>query len=128
MDRRTKDGNKVLNQVIKESMKEIIAKVSEEMNIRIVNGVISADHLYILVSIPPNIAVSEFVQRAKALNSLRIQLEFPELKKRYWGKHCWGRGYFSTTSGHITDEVINEYINNHTEAHKPTSISNIRLG
>ncbi|HJD64858.1 MAG TPA: transposase, partial [Rickettsia endosymbiont of Diachasma alloeum] len=26
--------------------------------------------------------------------------------------HFWGRGYFSTTSGHITDEVINEYINN----------------
>ncbi|MCC8417454.1 MAG: IS200/IS605 family transposase, partial [Rickettsia endosymbiont of Bryobia graminum] len=86
-----------------------------------------SDHLHILVSIPPNIAVSEFVQRAKGRTSRRIQQEFPELKKRYWGKHFCGRGYFSTTSGHITDEVINEYINNHTEAHKPTSSSNIRL-
>ncbi|MCC8419325.1 MAG: transposase, partial [Rickettsia endosymbiont of Glossina mortisans submortisans] len=45
----------------------------------------------------------------------------------YWGKRFWGRGYFSTTSGHITDEVINEYINNHTEAHQPVSIADIRL-
>ncbi|MCC8419199.1 MAG: transposase, partial [Rickettsia endosymbiont of Glossina mortisans submortisans] len=43
----------------------------------------------------------------------------------FWGKRFWGRGYFSTTSGHITDEVINEYINNHTEAHQPVSIANI---
>ncbi|WP_419235590.1 IS200/IS605 family transposase [Rickettsia endosymbiont of Nabis limbatus] len=122
----TKYRYKVLTQVIKERIREIIAQVSEEMNIRIVNGVISSDHVHILVSIPPNIAVSEFVQRAKGRTSRRIQQEFPELKKRYWGKHFWGRGYFSTTSG-LTDEVINEYINNHTEAHKPTSISNIRL-
>ncbi|MCC8417011.1 MAG: IS200/IS605 family transposase, partial [Rickettsia endosymbiont of Bryobia graminum] len=54
---------KLLTQVLKERIREIIAQVSEEMNIRIVNGVISSDHLHILVSIPPNIAVSEFVQR-----------------------------------------------------------------
>lgn len=123
----TKYHYKVLTQVIKERIREIIAQVSEEMNIRIVNGVISSDHLHILVSIPPNIAVSEFVQRVKGRTSRRIQQELPELEQRYWGQHFWGRGYFSTTSGHITDAVINEYINSHTEAHKPTSISNIRL-
>ncbi|MCC8417185.1 MAG: IS200/IS605 family transposase, partial [Rickettsia endosymbiont of Bryobia graminum] len=116
-----------LTQVIKERIREIIAQVSEEMNIRIVNGVISSDHLHILVSIPPNIAVREFVQRAKGRTSRRIQQEFQELKKRYRGKHFWGRGYFIRTSGHIADEVINAYINNHTESHKPTSISDIRL-
>jgi hypothetical protein len=87
---------------------------------------IISDHLHIFVSIPPHISVSEFVQKAKGRSSRRIQQEFLELKKTYWGKHFWGRGYFSTTSGHITDEVINEYINNHVEAHQPTSISNIR--
>jgi putative transposase len=123
----TKYRYKVLTRNIKIRVREIIAQVAEEMNIRIVNGVVSSDHLHILVSIPPQIAVSEFVQRAKGGSSRRIQQEFPELKKTYWGKHFWGRGYFSTTSGNITDEVINEYINNHMEAHQPTSISNIRL-
>ncbi|MCC8417573.1 MAG: IS200/IS605 family transposase [Rickettsia endosymbiont of Bryobia graminum] len=52
----TKYRYKVLTQVIKERIREIIAQVSEEMNIKIVNRVISSDHLHILVSIPPNIA------------------------------------------------------------------------
>ncbi|MGZ8368520.1 MAG: transposase, partial [Rhodoplanes sp.] len=37
--------------------------------------------------------------------------EFPHLKKQYWGRHLWARGYFAVTSGTITDEMINEYIN-----------------
>ncbi|MCP4198520.1 MAG: IS200/IS605 family transposase, partial [Proteobacteria bacterium] len=31
------------------------------------------------------------------------------LRKRYWGRHFWGRGYFSTTSGAITDDTILSY-------------------
>jgi REP element-mobilizing transposase RayT len=38
-------------------------------------------------------------------------LEFPDLRKRYRGRHFWGRGYFSTTSGNITDDVILQYRN-----------------
>ena len=56
-----------------------------------------------------------------------MQQEFPELKKVYWGKHFWARGYFSATSGNVTDDVINEYINNHTDAHDPKQVSKIRL-
>lgn len=37
--------------------------------------------------------------------------EFPHLKKQYWGRHLWARGYFALTSGTITDEMINAYIN-----------------
>ena len=59
--------------------------------------------------------------------SRKIQLEFPALKKKYWGKHFWARGYFSATSGNITDEIINDYINKHSEANQPDSVSNIRL-
>ena len=34
------------------------------------------------------------------------------MKKQYWGRHLWARGYFAVTSGTITDEMmINEYIN-----------------
>ena len=123
----TKYRYKVLTHAIKVRVREIIAQVSEEMGVKIENGVVSSDHLHIFVSIPPQIAVSEYVQKAKGRSSRKIQLEFPELKKRYWGKHFWGRGYFSATSGNITDEIINDYINRHSEANQPDSISNIRL-
>lgn len=123
----TKYRYKVLTYGMKTRIREIIAQVAEEMSIKIENGVISADHLHIFASIPPHIRVSDFVQMAKGRSSRKVQQEFPELKKKYWGRHFWGRGYFSATSGNITDEVINEYINNHSEANQPDSVGNIRL-
>ncbi len=32
------------------------------------------------------------------------------LRKRYWGQHLWGRGYWVATSGNVTDEVWKKYI------------------
>jgi putative transposase len=59
-----------------------------------------------LVDIPPQIAVSDFVRRVNGHSSHRARMEFPDLRKRTWGRHFWARGYFSTTSCNITDEVI----------------------
>jgi putative transposase len=42
-----------------------------------------------------------------------LQQEFPHLKKRYWGQHIWARGYFCTTVGQVTDEMIRDYIAGH---------------
>jgi putative transposase len=112
---------------MKERIREIVAHVAEEMHIKIENGVISSDHLHLFVAIPPHIAVCAFVQKAKGRSSRKIQQEFPELQKTYWGRHFWARGYFSATSGNVTDEVINEYMNKHAEAHASSSSSNIRL-
>ena len=38
-----------------------------------------------------------------------------------------GRGYFSATSGNVTDDMINEYINHHTDVHDGKSREKIRL-
>jgi putative transposase len=97
------------------------------MDIKIINGVVSAEHLHIFVSIPPYVAVSEFVKKAKGRSSRKIQQEFPELGKKYWGRHFWGRGYFSTTSGNVTDDIIDEYINTHVDAHESDNVSNFSL-
>ncbi|YCH11121.1 IS200/IS605 family transposase [Wolbachia endosymbiont of Muscidifurax uniraptor] len=82
----TKYRYRVLTKAMKERIRTIIAEVSEEMGIKIENGVISSDHLHLFVVIPPHIAVSDFVQRAKGRSSRKVQQEFPELNKMYWGK------------------------------------------
>ena len=63
--------------------------------------------------IPPHIAVSDFVKIAKGRSSRKIQQEFPELRKRYWGKHLWAVGYFVRTKGNVTDQMIKDYIDSH---------------
>jgi len=54
------------------------------------------------------------MQRIQGRSSRRIRTEFPELRKRYWGQCFWARGYFSTTSGNVTDDIIIQYLESHS--------------
>ena len=54
----------------------------------------------------------------KGKSSHKLQKEFPELRKKYWGQHLWARGYFCTTVGAVTEELIKEYIENQDEEDK----------
>lgn len=36
------------------------------------------------------------------------------LKKQFWGRHVWARGYFCCSSGNVSDEVVMQYIENQT--------------
>ena len=102
----TKYRYKVLEGALRERIRTIIRQVCTELGVTIVSGVLSREHVHMFVEIPPHIAVSDFVRRVKGRSSHRVQMEFPDLRKRYWGRHFWARGYFSTTSGNITDDVI----------------------
>ena len=123
----TKYRHRVLAGELRLRVREIIAQAAEELGIRIVNGVLSADHVHIFAEIPPHISVSEFVKVAKGRSSRKIQQEFPSIRKTYWGCHFWGRGFFSSTSGNVTDDIINNYINQHSDAHKSDNVINISL-
>lgn len=117
----TKYRYKVLKGALRERVREIIRRVCSEMGAQTISGVLSTDHVHMFVSLPPNVSVSKFMQRVKGRSSFKVQQEFPEIKKRYWGRHFWARGYFSTTSGAITDEAILQYIEHHAD--KPTGAS-----
>ena len=123
----TKYRFKVLQETLRMRIREIIAQAADECGIKIVNGVLSSDHVHIFAEIPPHLSVSEFVRIAKGRSSRKIQQEFPEIRKKYWGCHFWGRGFFSSTSGNVTDEIINNYIDNHTDAHKTDNLHNLSL-
>jgi len=117
----TKYRYKVLTGVVRDRVREIIRQVCRELDVTIVKGVLSTDHVHMFVSIPPHHSVSNVMRRIKGRSSRKIQMEFPDLKKRYWGRHFWARGYFCSTSGLVTDEIILQYIEKHSP--KPTGIS-----
>jgi len=105
---------KVLIGDVRLRVREIIKQVCDEMGVTIVNGALSRDHVHMFVEIPPHVSVSDFVRRAKGRSSRNIQQEFEHIRKRYWGQRFWQRGYFSTTSGNITDDIIMRYLDRHT--------------
>ena len=123
----TKYRYRILRGEVGQRARDIIAQVADELGVKIVNGVVSKDHLHLFVSIPPHISVSEFVKKAKGRSSRKLQQEFPELKKRYWGRHFWCRGYFSTTSGNVTDKMIDDYIEEHDDAKPSENKDNFSL-
>ena len=106
----TKYRYKILSGNISRRLRELIRQGCEARNITIVTGNISKDHIHLLLSCPPSMAPSKIVQYLKGHSSRLLQEEFPELKKRYWGQHLWGRGYFCATVGSVTEETIRKYI------------------
>ena len=117
----TKYRQKVLTGAIRERVREIARQVCEEIGVTIIKGVLSTDHVHMFVSIPPHRSVSDVMRRVKGRTSRKVQMEFPELRKRYWGRHFWARGYFCTTSGAVNEDTILQYIDTH--ATKSTGVS-----
>ena len=116
----TKYRYRVLTTPMKERIREITRQICAQMGIKILDGVLSAEHVHLFVEVPPKHSVSDVMRRIKGCTSRKIQQEFPELRKRYWGRRFWARGYFSTTSGNVTNEIIQNYILNHLEESQPT--------
>lgn len=55
------------------------------------------------------------MSRVKGRTSSKLFEEYPHIKKHYWGRHFWARGYFCATVGEMTEEMIKEYLAHHFE-------------
>ena len=117
----TKYRYKLLRGDLQVRVRDIVRQVCAENGVEILKGVVSSDHVHVFVSIPPKLAVSVLMRKIKGRTAFKLFREFPKLKKRYWGRHFWGRGYFSTTNGAITEDVVLQYLERHIE--NPTGIS-----
>ena len=117
----TKYRYKLLRGELQLRVREIIRQVCAENGVEILKGVVSSDHVHVFVSIPPKLAVSDLMRKIKGRSAFKMFREFPNLKTRYWGCHFWGRGYFSTTNGAITEDVVLQYLERHI--HNPTGDS-----
>ena len=109
----TKYRYKVLFGNVRLRARDICRQVCGENGVEILHGVLSRDHVHMFVSVPPKVAIADLVRKMKGRSSYKLQREFPELKKRYWGRKFWGRGYFSTTNGAITENAVLQYLDNH---------------
>ena len=111
----TKYRYQVLTGDVAERVRDLVGETCEAFEIRIVKGVVSKDHVHILTSCPPTMAPSEIMRRIKGRTSSKLLEEYPRLRKRYWGRHFWARGYFCATVGQMTDEMIKQYLEHHFE-------------
>lgn len=91
-------------------VRDILRRVAAEHELEIVSGKVARDHVHVLVSHRPTQRVSQIVQWFKGISSRVLLQEFPRLRKQFWGKHFWARGYLAVSTGNITDEMVRQYI------------------
>ena len=106
----TKYRKPVLGRDIGVRLRDLIRQICDSMEIQIIKGHVSKDHVHMMVSVPPYISVSDMMKRIKGRTSRKLLDENRGLKKAFWGKHLWARGYFAATTGNVTDDVIIKYI------------------
>jgi len=116
----TKYRYHVLTGAVKPRCRELIIQDCESLDISILKGVVSKDHIHIHIEYPPKLSVSFIAKQLKGRSSRLLQKEFPHLKKRYWGQRFWGRGFGAWSTGNITDEMVQKYLEHHR---KPTDNS-----
>lgn len=69
------------------------------------------DHVHLLLSCPPKLAVSNLVQKLKGKSAYFLRKEFwPQIKNKLWGNHFWSPSYCVVSCGGAPLEVVRKYI------------------
>ena len=109
----TKYRYHVLEGEIKVRCRDLLRQICDSEDVRILKGVVSQDHVHMHIEYPPKLSISELMKRLKGRSSRLLQQEYPHLQKRYWGRHFWATGYGAWSTGNITNEMVQEYLEHH---------------
>ncbi len=100
----------VLTGPVANRARDVLRQIAFEHELDIITGKVASDHVHMFILYRPNLDISKIVQWLKGISSRVLLSEFPHLKKQFWGRHLWARGYLAVSSGNITDEMIAQYI------------------
>jgi len=110
----TKYRKAILAGPVGQRVREIVRGVCDGLDVRILKGHVARDHIHLLISVPPKLKISDLLQRLKGRSAHVLLDEFAHLRRAFWGRHVWARGYFCCSSGNITDDMVKAYIENQT--------------
>ncbi|MBW1678428.1 MAG: IS200/IS605 family transposase [Deltaproteobacteria bacterium] len=100
-------------------VRELIREICKAMEIEIIKGHVSKDHVHLLLSVPPYHSASTVIKRIKGKTSRKLLRESRLLARQFWGRHLLARGYFVASSGNVTEEVIAQYIESQGQMERP---------
>ena len=108
---------KVLYGSLRRHLGEVFRTLAEQKDCRIEEGHLLADHVHMMISIPPKYSVSSVVGFIKGKSAIHLARMYAERKQNYVGQSFWARGYFVSTDGR--DEAsIRDYIRNQEQEDK----------
>ena len=84
---------------IRRELGEVFRRLAEQRESRIEEGHLQADHVHMMISIPPKYSVSQVIGYIKGKSAIHIARNFAERKRNFGRQHFWARGYFVSTVG-----------------------------
>jgi len=100
---------KVLYGKLRQNLVDVLKELASQKESRILEGHLMADHVHILISIPPKYPVAQVVGFIKGKSAIHIARTYMGQKKNFTGYHFWARGYHVSTVGK-DEATIREYI------------------
>jgi putative transposase len=100
---------KVLYGQIRRELGDVFRRLARQKESEIEEGHLVADHVHMMIAIPPKYAVAQVIGFIKGKSAIHIARHFGERRRNFVGHHFWARGYFASTVGR-DEEVIRRYI------------------
>ena len=94
---------------LRQHLGEVFRQLARQKESRIEEGHLLADHVHMLLSIPPKHAVAQVVGFIKGKSAIHLARVYGERKRNFVGQHFWARGYFVSTVGR-DERAIRDYI------------------
>ena len=104
----------VLYGQIKKGLGRVLVDLANRKECQIEKGSFQADHIHIVISIPPKYSVSHVIGFLKGKSAIYVARNFNGKKKNFSGEHFWARGYFVSTIGK-DEQMIKEYVRRQQE-------------
>ena len=99
----------VLYKELRSHLGELFQSLASQKESRIEEGHLLADHVHMLISIPPKHAVAHVVGYLKGKSAIHIARTFLGRRQNFAGQNFWARGYYVSTVGR-DEETIRAYI------------------
>ena len=107
----TKFRHKVFTDRHLNRMEEIMRVVCADFDTDLAEYNGEANHVHLLVTFPPKVALSKLVNSLKGVSSRRMRQEFPDLVRHYYrANRLWSGSYFARSVGGAPLTVLRQYI------------------
>ena len=103
---------KVIYGQIRGELKDVFRRLALQKESEIEAGHLAADHVHMMIAIPPKYSVSQVIGFIKGKSAIHIARTYGERKRNFRGQHLWARGYFVSTVGR-DEERVRSYIQAH---------------
>jgi putative transposase len=100
---------KVLYGQVRKDLGEVFRELARQKESWVEEGHLQADHVHMLLSIPPKYAVAQVVGYLKGKSAIYIARTYGGRLRNFVGEHFWARGYFVSTVGR-DEEAVRRYI------------------